>query len=405
MTEQKIKIIGIGDDGKQSLLPIYEKWIDESEILVGGERQLAFFTDYSGEKRVIKGGLTDLVNDLSKEKKKIVVLASGDPLFYGIGSYLAKKLNVDVYPYLSSIQLAFARMNERWQDAYVTSIHGRSMKGLAQRINGRDKVALLTDAENNPIEIARYLRSFEMDEYRIFVAENLGGENERCGFYELEEMEAMDFSPLNVVILQKVREVKTWGMGIDDQEFHQRKPEKGLLTKKEIRTLSLMALNLRENSTVWDIGTCTGSVAIEASLIAKEGSVFAIEKNEHDLENCLLNQVKFRTDFTAIQGKAPDKLDSFPDPDAIFIGGTAGSMDDILATCCSRLKKGGRIVLNAVTIENLMQAVDTFKENGFDPTITLAQISRSKPILNLTRFDALNPIYIITAQHKEGASQ
>ena len=209
MTEQKIKIIGIGDDGKQSLLPIYERWIDGSEILVGGERQLAFFSDYSGEKRVIKGGLTDLVNDLSKEKKKIVVLASGDPLFYGIGSYLAKKLNVEIYPYLSSIQLAFARMNERWQDAYVTSIHGRSMKGLAQRINGREKVALLTDAENNPIEIARYLRSFEMDEYRIFIAENLGGENERYGFYDLEEMEAMDFSPLNVVILQKVKKIKT----------------------------------------------------------------------------------------------------------------------------------------------------------------------------------------------------
>jgi precorrin-6Y C5,15-methyltransferase (decarboxylating) len=195
-----------------------------------------------------------------------------------------------------------------------------------------------------------------------------------------------------------------WSMGIDDEEFHQRKPEKGLLTKKEIRTLSLMALNLRENSTVWDIGTCTGSVAIEACLIAKEGQVFAIEKNEHDLENCRLNQVKFRTDFTAVQGKAPDQLETFPDPDAIFIGGTAGSMDDILSICCSRLKKGGRIVLNAVTIENLLQAVDGFKNNGFDTTITLAQISRSKPILNLTRFDALNPIYIITAQHKKGES-
>lgn len=401
---EKIKVIGIGDEGRQSLLPIYENWIDESEILVGGERQLSFFSNYTGEKKVIKGGLSELVADLSQETKRIVVLASGDPLFYGIGSYLAKKLDVEIYPYLSSIQLAFARMNERWQDAYVTSVHGRSIKGLAQRINGRDKVALLTDAENTPSEIGRYLRSFGMNEYRAFVAENLGGENERCAFYELEEMETKEFSPLNVVILQKTEEVKTWTMGIDDQEFYQRKPEKGLLTKKEIRTLSLMALNLRENSTVWDIGTCTGSVAIEACLMATEGQVYAIEKNEHDLENCRLNQVKFRTDFTAIQGKAPDQLDIFPDPDAIFIGGTAGSMDDILSTCCSRLKKRGRIVLNAVTIENLMQAVNGFKSRGFETTITLAQISRSKPILNLTRFDALNPIYIITAQHKEGES-
>lgn len=399
---EKIKVIGIGDNGKQSLLPVYEKWIYESEILVGGERQLSFFADYQGEKVTIKGGLSQLVTYLSEESKKVVVLASGDPLFYGIGSYLAKKLDVEIYPYISSIQLAFARMNERWQDAYITSVHGRSMKGLAQRINGREKVALLTDAENSPSELARYLRSFGMNEYRAFVAENLGGENERCAFYELEELETREFSPLNVVILQKKSEVKTWRLGIDDKEFHQRKPEKGLLTKKEIRTLSLMALNLSEDSTVWDIGTCTGSVAIEACLIAKEGHVFAIEKNEPDLENCRLNMTKFRTDFTAIQGKAPEHLDSFPDPDAIFVGGTAGNIEDIITVCCSRLKKGGRIVLNAVTIENFMQAVNEFKSKGFETTITLAQLSRSKPILNLTRFDALNPIYIITAQHKEG---
>ncbi|WP_332630549.1 precorrin-6y C5,15-methyltransferase (decarboxylating) subunit CbiE [Halalkalibacter flavus] len=401
---EKIKVIGIGDEGRQSLLPIYEKWIYESEVLVGGQRQLSFFPDYPGEKKVIKGRLSDLVTFLKEETKKVVVLASGDPLFYGVGSYMAKKLDVEIYPYLSSIQLAFSRINERWQDAYVTSVHGRSMNGLAQRINGREKIALLTDEKNHPAAIARYLRSFGMTEYRVFVAENLGSETERCAFYELEELETKEFSSLNVVILQKKAEGKTWSMGIDDEEFHQRKPEKGLLTKKEIRVLSLMALNLSETSTVWDIGTCTGSVAIEACLIAKEGQVFAIEKNEHDLENCRLNQLKFRTDFTAVQGKAPDHLDSFSDPDAIFIGGTAGSMDDIIATCCSRLKKGGRIVLNAVTIENLMQAVEQFKNNGFETNITLAQISRSKPILNLTRFDALNPIYIITAKHKEGES-
>ncbi|RBW67885.1 precorrin-6y C5,15-methyltransferase (decarboxylating) subunit CbiE [Bacillus taeanensis] len=399
---KKMKIIGIGDDGKRSLLPIYEKWIDESEVLVGGERQLLFFPDYEGEKVTIKGGLSSLVTSLERETRKVVVLASGDPLFYGIGSYLAKKLDVEIYPYISSLQQAFAKMNESWQDAYVVSVHGRSMKGLAQKINGRKKVALLTDAVNSPNQIARYLRSFGMKEYRAFVAENLGGENERYAFYELDEMENTEFSPLNVVILQKVSEGKRWSFGINDDEFYQRKPEKGLLTKKEIRTLSLSELKLTESSTVWDIGTCTGSVAIEACMIAKEGQIFAIEKNEHDLENCRLNMVKFRTDFTVVQGKAPERLDEFPDPDAVFIGGTAGGMEEILSVCCSRLKKGGRIVLNAVTIENLYQAGETFKKNGFQVNITLAQISRSKPILNLTRFDALNPIYIITAQHKEG---
>ena len=176
----------------------------KSEVLVGGERQLAFFPDYKGEKVVIKGELPKLVTYLSQETRKIVILASGDPLFYGIGSYLSKKLDIEIYPYLSSIQLAFARMNERWQDAYITSVHGRSMKGLAQRINGREKIALLTDAENNPSEIARYLRSFDMNEYRAFVAENLGGENERTGFYELEEMANMEFSPLTSSFYKRI---------------------------------------------------------------------------------------------------------------------------------------------------------------------------------------------------------
>ena len=392
-----IKIIGIGDNGKESLLPLYEAWIYESELLIGGERQLAFFPDYRGEKLVIKTGLSKLVNQLTQETRKTVILASGDPLFFGIGSYLASKINVEIYPYLSSIQLAFAKMGERWQDTKFISVHGRPIKGLAQKIDGEDKVALLTDEENNPAAIAKYLLQFEMTEYEAFVAEHLGGEQERCRFYSIEEMANGKFLPLNVVILKKVAPSPEWSFGIDDDEFFQRKPDKGLITKKEIRTISLAALKLKKDSIVWDIGTCTGSIAIEAARIAKEGAVYAIEKNEHDLQNCYENMKKFRADITVIHGKAPDGLKQFPNPDAIFIGGTAGNMDDIIDQCCSRLKPNGRIVLNAATIENLMQAVNGFKRNHMHVDITLSQISKSKPILELTRFEALNPIYIVTA--------
>ncbi|MEH7479741.1 precorrin-6y C5,15-methyltransferase (decarboxylating) subunit CbiE [Neobacillus drentensis] len=397
-----IKMIGIGDEGKVSLLPMYEKWINESELLIGGKRQLSFFPEFAGEKIAIEGGLSSLVERLQSGTRNIVILASGDPLFYGIGSYLSSKIDLDIYPYLSSIQLAFARMKERWQDAYFTSVHGRSIKGLAQRVDGKKTVAILTDTENSPNKIAQYLLSFGMTEYEAFVGENLGSDKERCRWFTLNEMQDEEFSPLNVVILKKKGESPHWPIGIDDAEFIQRKPDKGLITKKEIRTLSISALRLKEDSTVWDIGTCTGSVAIEAAKIAREGQVFAIEKNEGDLENCKQNLAKFRVDATLVHGKAPEGLDTFPDPDAVFIGGTAGGMEDILDICCSRLKACGRIVLNAVTIENLSEAMMTFKERGYETNITLAQISRSKPILNLTRFDALNPIYIIEAWRKEG---
>lgn len=396
-----MKLIGIGDNGQEGLLPQYIKWIEDSEVLVGGERVLEFFPAYTGEKIVIKGGLSTLVERLSAETRSIVILASGDPLFYGIGGYLAKKLDIEVYPYMSAMQLAFSKMGESWQDAYVTSIHGRSMKGLAQRIDGKKKVALLTDADNCPNALARYLKHFGMTEYRAFVAENLQGTNEKCGWYSLDELEVGEFSTLNVVILKQMQEPKRYALGIDDEEFSQRKPDKGLITKKEIRILSLQAMQLQKDSIIWDVGTCTGSMAIEAGKLAPEGQVFAVEKNAPDLENCLQNQQKFRVDLTAIHSKAPEGLENFPDPDAIFIGGTGGEMVELLKLCCQRLKPNGRIVLNAATIENLYKAVEAFKSCGFAVDILQAQLSRSKPILDMTRFVPLNPIYIISAHRKE----
>lgn len=396
---ERIKIIGIGDDGHQGLPPLYEEWINEADLLAGGERQLSFFSGYQGETFIIKGNLKELKEKLREPQQgKTVVLASGDPLFYGIGGYLSKEAEVDIYPQPSSVQLAFARMGESWSDAAVISLHGRKITGLAQRIDGKDKVALLTDEVNSPPAIARYLNTFGMDEYKAFVAENLGGENERCQWLSLTDMESTEFSPLNVVVLKREEQVTRWPLGIPDEEFAQRKPDKGLLTKKEIRVLTIGQMDLHKDSIVWDIGTCTGSVAIEAAKIATEGAVYAIEKNAADLENARENFRKFRTDITAVLGKAPEGLGDFPDPDAVFIGGTAGNIAGIFDECCSRLKDDGTIVMNVVTIENLYEAQQALKERGFQVDITLAQVARSKPILHLTRMEGLNPVYIITAK-------
>ncbi|WP_274310491.1 precorrin-6y C5,15-methyltransferase (decarboxylating) subunit CbiE [Solibacillus daqui] len=393
-----MKMIGIGDNGANSLLPQYREWIEQCDVLVGGERHLAFFPHFTGEKLVIKGGLKALVATLQQETRNVVILASGDPLFYGLGSVLAKKLSLELFPHTSSVQLAFSKMQDSWQDAYVTSVHGRPMKGLAQKIDGRKKVAILTDETNSPNAIATYLKAFGMTEYDAFVAENLEGEDERCRYLTLDEMENADFSPLNVVILKQRVPVQRATMGIDDDSFIQRKPEKGLVTKKEIRVLSLHALALQENSVAWDIGTCTGSVAIEMAKQAREGQVYAIEKNELDLENCIQNQHLHRVDLTAVLGKAPARLDEFPDPDAIFIGGTGGNMEQLLEVCVRRLKPNGRIVINLATIENFADALKFLKALHCEVNFIQASISRSKPILNLTRLQPLTPIFILTAQ-------
>jgi len=391
-------MIGIGDNGVAGLLPQYMEWIHNCDVLVGGERHLAFFPQFYKEKRVIKGGLSKLVDDLQTETRNVVILVSGDPLFYGLGSLLAKKLPIEIYPYTSSVQLAFSKMKDSWQDAYITSLHGRSIKGFAQKIDGHKKIAILTDEKNSPQAIASYLKYYGMTEYDAFVAENLEGPNERCRYFTLDEMEQSTFSSLNVVILKQRHLVKRSTLGIPDEEFFHRKPDKGLITKKEIRILCLQELQLQEDSVMWDIGTCTGSVAIEAAKIAREGAVFAIEKNEGDLENCLLNQAKHRTDITAILGKAPDRLDEFPNPNAIFIGGNGGNMELLLETYITRLLPGGRLVMNIATIENLADAMKHLKNLGCEVTILQVQISKSKPILNLTRFEPLNPIFIVTAQ-------
>ena len=327
-------MIGIGDNGAAGLLPQYIEWIHECDVLVGGERHLQFFPSFKKEKRTIKGGLSALVDDLQEEKRNVVILVSGDPLFYGLGSVLAKKIPLEIYPYTSSVQLAFSKMQESWQDAYIVSLHGRSIKGFAQKIDGRKKVAVLTD-ETNFAGHCSLFKTVQYEEYDAFVAENLQGENERCRFLSLDDMEQASFS-LNVVILKQRIAVERSSIGIPDDAFLQRKPDKGLITKKEIRTLCLQELELKEASIVWDIGTCTGSVAIEAAKIAREGAVYAIEKNEGDLENCLGNQLRHRADFIAVLGKAPDRLEEFPDPNAIFIGGNGGNMEHLLQTCITR---------------------------------------------------------------------
>ncbi|MFM9281378.1 precorrin-6y C5,15-methyltransferase (decarboxylating) subunit CbiE [Paenibacillus jiagnxiensis] len=418
--DNKIYVIGIGEDGADGLTAESLRHIHNADLLIGGERQLAFIQDFKGEKRVLKSGLAALVEELKERctRERVVVLASGDPLFFGIAGYLAGKLEpgiLDIIPHLSSVQLAFAKLGVSWQDAVVDSVHGRPITGLAQRIDGQSKVALLTDEINTPAAVADYLLRFGMTEYDAFVGENLGGPEEKYRRCSLEEMAATECSSLNVVILLRKPNAPEprRGFGFADEEFHQRKPEKGLITKREVRVFSLSELYLSERSVVWDIGAGSGSVAVECARLARYGKVFAIEKNEGDLANIEANKNKFRTDFPVIHAKAPAGLEDLPDPDAVFIGGSGGELAGLISLCASRLRPGGRIVVNAATIETLHDAMNALKAAELEASVTLLQTARSKPILGMTRFDGLNPVYVITgrpvspgeeAAEKEGES-
>jgi precorrin-6Y C5,15-methyltransferase (decarboxylating) len=386
------------------------KKVQESEVLLGGERQLSFFSRYDGEKIALQGGLkpfADRLEGLRKAGKRIVVLASGDPLFFGIGGYLAKRFGpeqVEVIPHYSSVQLAFARLGDSWQDAELISLHGRPINGLAQRIDGRHKIALLTDEVNTPARIAAYLRKFGMTEYEAFVCERLGGPEEVCRCWELEKLEQLEqggFAALNVVILRRkpgnTVEVRR-GFAYPDEVFQQRKPEKGLITKREVRAFVLSELNLSEDAIVWDIGSGSGAVAVECARIARLGRVYALEKGADNLPNIEANRRKFRADFTIIHDKAPQGLDKLPDPDAVFIGGSGGELAAIIAHSASRLRPGGRIVVGAITIETLHGSMEALARAGFAPEVTMLQASRGKPILGMTRFEGMNPVYVVSGR-------
>lgn len=406
METTPVTVIGIGDDGASGLFPQAVEMIGMADLLVGGERQLSFFLDVRATRMEIKKGVMAAIDEIRGQMEagqRIVVLASGDPLFYGIGGLLAKKLGADsvrIIPHFSSVQLAFSRMKESSQDAYIDSVHGRPMTGLAQRLDGKAKIALLTDKENSPARVAQYLLDYGMDEYEAFVAEKLGNPDERCRWFSLADLAQTECDPLNVLIIRHKADATLphWGLGIEDDQFLQRKPDKGLITKKEVRVVSLAEMNLKQDSVVWDIGTATGSVAIEAARIARNGQVFAVEKNEPDLENAYANARKFRTDITFIHAKAPQGLEQLPDPDAVFVGGSGGELPELIRLCRERLRPNGRFVLNAVTIENLYEAMQALKEAGFETTVTMLQVSRSKPILHLTRLEGLNPVYVITGK-------
>lgn len=401
-----IYVIGIGEDGAGGLTPDSLSIVNNSEVLLGGERQLNFFGRYSGEKIVLQGGLKPFSDKLEEvwRERRTVVLASGDPFFFGIAGYLVRRFgheHVEVIPHYSSVQLAFARLGDSWQDAELISLHGRPIQGLAQRIDGKHKIALLTDENNTPAVIAAYLQEFGMVEYEAFICERLGGAEEVCRFWTLEEMVTREFAALNVVILRYKQEVSApvrRGFAYPDEEFRQRKPEKGLITKREVRALVLSELNLSEDAVVWDIGSGSGAVAAECARIARLGKVYALEKSAENLTNMAANRLKFRADFQIIQEKAPQGLAALPDPDAVFIGGSGGELANIIAQSAARLRPGGRIVVGAITVETLHGSMEALKAAGLACEVTMLQASRGKPILGMTRFDGMNPVYVVSGR-------
>lgn len=420
------QIIGVLDNGIAGLIPAALTVLQQADVVIGGTRVLALFAEQIGNAETL-----DLTGNLSKvpawietawqQNKKVVVLASGDPLCHGIAGFLLKKLpaeNLEIIPNLSSIQLAFAKAKLTWEDAKICSVHSKDagewylgadqrhgLYPLLQAITQHSKLAILTSPENSPARIARLLLMEDLaDEFHIAVLENLLQADEKT-FLNLSvaEIATQRFNGNNVVLLWRKQLQKPEPIfGFADETFQQRKPEKGLITKREVRAVSLARMQLRADSIVWDIGAGSGSVGIEAARLCRLGHVYAIEKNVEDSEIALANAKQFGLhNYTFLNAKAPEGLDGWANPDAVFIGGSGGELANLITYGLERLNPGGCLVMNFVTLENLATAIAALKANEAHWDVTQLQAARSQPILQMHRLAAENPVWIVTATKDE----
>ena len=223
----------------------------------------------------------------------MVLLASGDPLFYGTSRFLCDKLGKDrfeVLPHVSSMQLAFARVKESWDEAYLTNMATQSIPRVVERIRSSEKVGIFTTDETPPAEIAKALLEQGIDYFTAYVCENLGSRDERVTRGSLQEISKQSFASLNVMILLRMpnvpdRPASLKGkriFGNPDECFMQSRPKRGLLTPSEVRAIALAELDLGPQSVMWDVGAGSGSVAIESAMLAPSGRVFAIEMAAED---------------------------------------------------------------------------------------------------------------------------
>ncbi|MEK6748969.1 MAG: precorrin-6y C5,15-methyltransferase (decarboxylating) subunit CbiE [Pseudomonadota bacterium] len=419
-------IIGVLDNGVDGLTPAALRVIQNAQIVIGGARTLQVFASHfapDAQQLDLTGRLPAVpswVKDGLERSATVVVLATGDPLCYGIARYLIDRLpdaRCDIIPNLSTAQLAFARLNLHWQDAAMISAHahdnGEWISGadprhalypILQATTASNKLAIFTSPQNTPARIARMLLAENFGaEWQVAIANSLLQSNERIvGPISIAEAAQCNSDALNIMILWRATAPAPILHGLRDDAFVQRKPEKGLITKREVRTVSLAYLQLHARSIVWDIGAGSGAVGLEAARICPLGHVYAAEKNLDDADNARENRLRLGVfNYTLAHTKAPAGLGDWLDPDAVFIGGSGGELEELISYSLQRMTPGGKLVMNFVTFENLARALTTLKNQGATWQVTQMQVARSQPILDMQRLAAENPVWIICAQARE----
>ena len=406
---RKIPIVGIGPDGLAGLTTRSREWLESAQVVFGSDNTLRLIPDLKAEQVPIGSDLPAIVDRIksSLETVPMAVVATGDPLFYGTARYLCDKIGGDhfeVVPHVSSMQLAFARVKETWEEAYLTDLSARRLEDVIDKVRIAETVGLFTSDTYTPNRVARELLARGIDYFRCYVCENLGGRDERITSGELNEVQDMRFDPLNVMILRRKPDrpdrqrvgAKLRRFGNADDLFAQSRPKTGLITQAEVRAIALAQLDLRPGDVAWDVGAGSGSVAIEMAQLVSPGTVYAIEEDSADYHLIVANADTFGvSNVKAVYGTAPKVFVDLPKPDAVFVGGNGGEVVRLLEAAYEALRPGGRLVSNVGTLEMISATHQALKKLAGNVDVLLISLSRGVEQMESLRFDAISPSVIL----------
>ncbi|WP_406214999.1 precorrin-6y C5,15-methyltransferase (decarboxylating) subunit CbiE [Streptomyces canus] len=376
-----------------------------AELVVGGRRHLDAVRLPEAAERIVLGPLApalDTMAEYLEKERRVVVLASGDPGFFGIVRVLAERFGpaaLDVRPGVSSVAAAFARVGLPWDDAVVVSAHGRDLRTAVNVCRARPKVAVLTGPGAGPAQLGAALRAHTRV---LVVASALGTDDERVERVTPAEAAARDWGTAVSVVLcldesRALGAVRTvagpaapparWAL--EEGEFTHRD---SMITKFEVRALALARLGPRLGDLVWDVGAGSGSVAVECARLG--AAVVAVEKAPDGVERIRANAAAHGVDVRIVHGSAPDALAELDDPDAVFVGGGGRELPDIVAVCARRARRS--VVVAMAALDRVPAVRAALADAGFDCDGVLLQSSRLAPLPgDVTRLAATNPVFLL----------
>jgi len=383
----KIFIIGISEP---ELSENQDDLLKKSTLLVATGRLLAITTGFSGKTQPIApldAAIAAIRSTL--DSGNVTVLASGDPLFYGIGRKLLTEFSpeqIEIFPAVSSMQRACALFKIPWDNCAIVSLHGRKHEHISGLLLQNDTTIVFTDHNQTPKTLCRELLDYFQrinyqnfsENIKISVAEEIGLEGERLFTGSLKDAANSEFSPLNVLCLQlpnlQLQKLPSFGFGLTENEISH---SRGLITKNEVRAVTLHYLQLPREGIFWDIGGGSGSLSIEAGRSNPNLTIYTVEHKEEELNNIKENIRRFHCfNVIPVFGRAPEALSALPDPDRVFIGGSGGSLDLIISLVADKLKEDGCLVINGVIEKTIRTAPQYMQNNGFSVTQSVITVNR-----------------------------